>query len=859
MAQRLRLLGTAPGRLLSWVFRDRSATLLLAQLSVAAVAMLANILASRTLMASGRGQLALCLQIAYLGSLGVVLGTDRSLVAVYSGARVRDVARTQVHLLVRPAVVALALGVMAVWALPAAGLGSYRLSAAVIALFTVSNAFVRSTRAIAIAARRQHDFLIATLVEQFLLLLTLIALAAAHVEAVAAWVAAYLLTCLGPAAGYLFRWARDGAPAEATEDGVVPGDGRHERKRRVRREGLQLLPSSLANTGMLRLDRLLLPGMASAAALGHYSAVSTFTELLTWPLLAYADNRTGTWRLRHEAGGLAVRGPLCGAAGFAMAGALATALVTGLLVPLLGPGFADARELIPPLVAAAAVLGLGQVVTALLVARRRNAWASASDSSGFVVSLVAYVTLIPSHGASGAAWGSLIGYTASLGVGATALLASRTGRGVRLRRPVHAGRLAGPARSVRGTFAGFALVLVALTGRYTLDRAGYTSLDWLDLRVVGLVGACALVAADLRLCGGLKGRQPAGWIVAALLFFAYQALSTAWAPQGAQIGAGAVDLLTLAVLTLAMYLHGRTWPGIAERRALWLLWVAGVVFGLGALGITGPGEQGRYAAFGGGPNVFVRVEALGIVAVVALVATGATRQLLWSLPLLTTGVLLSGSRGGLLAAVAVATVAGLAGRGRAGRIALGSICVAGVALFAAYRMNLPGTELVRSRFIEQTLQEGYTSDRPTIFMATVRLAAEHPFGGVGIDGFRVLEGSRLGVEYAHNYLLSVAAEGGTIGLVLLMTSLILWCRTMLRARPWSPLTKALVAAAGFVALASMASGDYYDSRFAWCCAALAAAGTARSCPPEPAVRPAGSLTPGAALPGARQAAPMGAR
>ena len=825
----------------------------MAQGTTAVVALLANILASRSLLADGRGELALLLQLAYLGTLGVSLGTDRSIVAVYGGSPVHEVVRAQVRLLVRPALAALCLGLLSEIALPLLGLGEWRVAGIIVALFVVSNAFVRASRAVAIAGNRQRDFLVATIAEQLLLLAALAGLALAGVYSVVVWVAAYLLTCIGPVVFYLVRWLRSGPHPEADDAS---------RRRAARREGLQLVPSSVANSGMLRVDRLLLAAIASTAALGHYAAVSTFTELLTWPLLAFADNRTGIWRRRHDAGGLRSRSILLGAAAFVTVGSVVTAALTWFMVPLLGPGFEVVTQLILPLVAAAGVLGMSQVVMALLIARRRNTWASASDTGGFVISMIAYVALIPGHGASGAAWGSLIGYGTALTIGTAALLGPGRAKGApgwRRRRALRR-TPASPAptslfqplafgrdRLGHGALSGFALMLVAIAGRYTLDRAGVASLAWVDLRVLGLLLACGLVVVELRTCGGLKGYQSAGWLVAAMIFFGYQTLSIGWAPPGAQIAAGAVDLVCLAVLVFAVYLHARTWPQSAGWRVLWLFWAAGVVFALGAFVVSGPGEQGRYAAFGGGPNVFVRIEVLGLIAVIALVAHGASRHLLWSAPLLLAGALSSGSRGGLLAAVVVGTMVVLAGRQRARRTAVFAAVGTLIALVAVYRLNLPGSDLIRSRFVEQTLQEGYASDRPGVYSSAVDLAREHPLLGVGIDGWRVVVGDQLGIVYPHNYVLSVAAEGGAVGLVLLGIAVGLWIRTLRSARPWSLLTKSLVAAAAFVALASMVSGDYYDSRLAWCCAALAAAssltgGKIEPQPAEPPLTQAGAPT-----------------
>ena len=76
------------------------------------------------------------------------------------------------------------------------------------------------------------------------------------------------------------------------------------------------------------------------------------------------------------------------------------------------------------------------------------------------------------------------------------------------------------------------------------------------------------------------------------------------------------------------------------------------------------------------------------------------------------------------------------------------------------------TDLFQERFVEQTVQEQYLSGRTDIWMAALRLFADHPAGGAGLDGFYGLIGVNQAVEYPHNYLLAVAAEGGLAGLAL---------------------------------------------------------------------------------------------
>jgi len=84
----------------------------------------------------------------------------------------------------------------------------------------------------------------------------------------------------------------------------------------------------------------------------------------------------------------------------------------------------------------------------------------------------------------------------------------------------------------------------------------------------------------------------------------------------------------------------------------------------------------------------------------------------------------------------------------------------------------------------------------------------------------------------------VAAEGGLIGLGLLACAVILWARTVRGGGARPQVTGLAVAAAVFVALSSLFSGDYYDARLAWTFAAMAAAAAVSRARTAPAAEPA---------------------
>ncbi|MEU4558769.1 O-antigen ligase family protein [Actinoplanes sp. NPDC023936] len=403
----------------------------------------------------------------------------------------------------------------------------------------------------------------------------------------------------------------------------------------------------------------------------------------------------------------------------------------------------------------------------------------------------------------------------------------------------------------RAFFApGLVLVLVTIGGRYTLDRAGFPELAWVDLRVIGLIIALVLLAVDLsrRPALGETADRREGWLLAAILFFLFQIGSALWAPAASRVGPQTLDLVLLGVLVLAFYGYAVSDPEPVIRATFRLMFAAAIVFALQALLISGPGEQGRYSAFGGGPNVFVRIQILGVISAVALhMFTGRILPLLVT-PLFLLAATLSGSRAGLLAGLVVGAYAllKLRRRLRPGVVAAAGVLLAAV-VAALWAFAPPEfTSLFQERFVEQTVQEQYLSDRTSIWAAAWNLFLDHPVAGAGLDGFYGAIGVNQMVEYPHNYVLGVAAEGGLVGLGLMTTAIALWTRLVHGGGARPRMTGLCVAAAVFVALSSLFSGDYYDSRLAWIFAALAAA----------AALPRAGTTPGDVVPAVTEREPV---
>lgn len=322
--------------------------------------------------------------------------------------------------------------------------------------------------------------------------------------------------------------------------------------------------------------------------------------------------------------------------------------------------------------------------------------------------------------------------------------------------------------------------LTALMGLFLILLAGDSEVGGFDIRWGGLLFAAVVTFA---LSGLPKERVilRSGFRAWLALFLIWLTISALWSPPGARVEERLFDILCLAVfLGASSVCLSRAREG--DLRMLWWgIFVVCSVFAAVAMTAATVSSQGRISALGSGPNVFVRIMALGLLSSI-MIRRGVI--LLASAPIFVMLALLSGSRGGVVAlSVALLTIAFVVlkwGRGAPRlRSVLVTLAVAG--LFRAFVWdNIQ--EYFASRFVTQTWGEGYASNRDVIVADMLGLFQRYPITGSGLDGYWALIGQTSGYQHPHNMIAAAAGEGGLVGLALLIGALVAGFRLAFHSR-----------------------------------------------------------------------------
>jgi len=370
------------------------------------------------------------------------------------------------------------------------------------------------------------------------------------------------------------------------------------------------------------------------------------------------------------------------------------------------------------------------------------------------------------------------------------------------------------------------LFLGLLAGKFSLDRLGF-SVDgafWGNQVAIWffvVLGLLSLLRFDIWRLRRPRSAMITSYVGSVTFLFLFMVTSLAWSASSQPlVGVMAFQLVLFVGFFLLSPRVFTPHTGSAIDFFLGLCFWAGLIYAVaGILGVSSPDPQARMAAFGGGPNVFVRVVGGG--ALLSLLWWIDTGKLRWLVPLSVTlyAAAFSGSRGGVIAIAAAMgfLVLKMVRLSRIWRFCL-RFAVGGTvltsALSIAYIYNDRFSRFVDSRYIVLTSQRLYLSQRDRIFGEVWEIFLNNPLFGIGFDGYAAsTDGIRA---YPHNFILQLAAEGGMIALFsFLLAASVFLVSFMIQHKSAGTRECALLSLTVLYFVASLASGSIYDSRFFW--------------------------------------------
>lgn len=366
------------------------------------------------------------------------------------------------------------------------------------------------------------------------------------------------------------------------------------------------------------------------------------------------------------------------------------------------------------------------------------------------------------------------------------------------------------------------LFLTFLAGQFSLGRIGqaYGSFGIFGEPRIIMLFVLAVFALPLAfksynkndITRHLKDRNISLWLFLLIIVFAYMCISVMWSKEAAYARDNALSVLLLAVMMLFTYAITRNETIESIDLFLLLFFIAAIIYAIGGLAGFGFWDfRGRIAFLWGGSNGYVRIVSTGLIIALYFWEVTKRKIFLIFIPLLFLTALLSGSRGGVISLLIIMPLAYVViihdyGK-RVAFFSLISLTVA-VLFFAPFTSSF--RTMLENRFpvSRSDLVEKYEHSRKPWFSKSLDALDDETLLGVGIGGLQA-----YGINYSHNIVLNFAAEGGALGLILLLLTALPLIFRLSRYR--SLQTNVCLLLGLFYLLTSMFSGSYFDQRFMW--------------------------------------------
>lgn len=370
------------------------------QIVIGVASLVVNLLSARVLGPVGRGELALYVQLALVASVFCVLGADQAYPAALTVRPTVQTAGRDVWRLIRWSTLLVAAAVASGVVIKNGATGDGWILCAGFVLYVTGLVLLQVLTAASVAASSTRRQLAVVVVWQLTLIPAGGLLAVLGVRSPGVWFCLSGATGMLPLAVALFRH-RPARPREQSGADL----------NRARSLGLRLLPATIINMLLLRVELFLIPWLASLGELGIYIVVVTLTGLIDLPMRHLLRAKAPDLTDQIRAGRLRHRRILLLGFGYGVGGGLAVGTVAGIvLVPFFGTEYADAVDLALPLGLAAGAYSFSRIGAIICIAAHMPHLNTVLELLGLVTSILGCLILVPGHGATGAALATLFAY-----------------------------------------------------------------------------------------------------------------------------------------------------------------------------------------------------------------------------------------------------------------------------------------------------------------------------------------------------------------------------------------------------------------------------------------------------------------
>lgn len=368
-------------------------------------------------------------------------------------------------------------------------------------------------------------------------------------------------------------------------------------------------------------------------------------------------------------------------------------------------------------------------------------------------------------------------------------------------------------------------------------------------------GVAAFLAWGVDVLGKRAVRRPGAAMVLPTLFVVWSAATVIWSIDPERSVERVKTALQLLLLLWLIWDQIRS--RVEETRAIQAyVWGCVIAAALTLVDFARGGSRyayaGRYAASGFDPNGLGVILAIGTVFILyLLVVDRASRSrkvvLVAGLALCEVAVLLTGSRGAVLAGLAGLTGVACTSLQGGGRKLAAVLLLVGTVAVMSLRW-VPGVILERLATIPFEVERGTLAGRRDIWRVGLDLWRREPLAGVGVGAFMSGAEPLLGqARVAHNTFVSVLVETGAVG-ELLFASWVLY--VFYRTRQIGPIRSGLWLALLLTWVVGALSLNWEFEKPTWfllgLAAALGAADLRRAGAPRSADRVGGPDEPGRA-------------